>query len=582
MTKRSTLLTVLLTLVVLALAAMLVLRWRPREPRLAAVGPVTDSMLLAADSGGEWLTYGRDFANRRFAPFSQINRVTVRRLKPLWRQGARRLIKSYLRTESTPVVVDGMLIYTDPGMSMAQPGNHVIAVDVRSGRKLWSWYHHPSGTALCCGLVNRGVALYGDKVYVGTLDARLVALDRRTGKVVWDQKVAEAEPTEGYSFTMAPLAAGGKIVIGASGGEFRIRGFLDAYDPETGRRLWRFHTIPSPEEGGWWGRLSLTTPEGDPLPRDTAQERRDSAAYADTWRRGGGPVWTTPAYDPKQGLIIFGIGNPSPIEGRTPPGDNLYTTSLAALDLSSGKLRWYYQMVPHNEWDYDPASPPVLLDVPHNGTTVPAVAQAGKTGWVYILDRRNGKLLRRSEPFVPLEHTFPAPTAAGVRTAPGTRGGSNWPSAAYSPQTGALYVLGSHIPMLYRIDSAAGATADARVRRPGAPPEHHVLGVFSEFKNDGRFGTFTAVDAATGRIRWQHRTKGPLMVGGALATAGGLVFFPEPANLTALDAETGRPVWRYELDKGPIGPPITFMVDGKQRVAVTSTKGVTVFALPDD
>ncbi len=567
------------TLALVALgAAAFALHSRPRDQRLRAVRPVTDSMLRAADSSGDWLTYGRDFANQRFAPFTQINRETVHRLEPLWRQGAQRLIKSYMRAESTPVVADGVLIYTDPGMRLAQPGNHVIAVDLRTGREIWSWYRHLGGTALCCGLVNRGVALYGDKVYVGTLDAHLIALDRRTGKVAWDRQVVEADPADGYSFSMAPLAAGGKILIGTSGGEFRIRGFLDAYDPETGRRLWRFYTIPSPEEGGWWGRLTLTTPEGDRLPRDTAQERRDSAVYADSWKHGGGPVWTTPAYDPALGLIFFGIGNPSPVDGHIPPGDNLYTTSLVALDLVTGKLRWYYQMVPHNEWDYDPASPPVLLEVPQDGALVPAVAQAGKTGWVYILDRRSGKLLRRSEPFVPLENTFPAPSAEGVRIAPGTRGGSNWPSVAYSPKTGAVYVLGSYIPMIYKIDSAA--MAEARVRRPGAPP--HVLARFMEFKDDGRFGTFTAVDAATGRIRWQHKVKAPLITGGALATAGGLVFFPEPAYLNALDAETGKPLWRYELDKGYMGPPITFMVDGKQRVAVTSTRGVTVFGLRED
>ena len=570
----------LATLALLAVATTgFILLRRPRDRRLLPLRPVTDSRLLSADSSGDWLTYGRDFANRRFAPFGQIDRATVRHLQPLWRQGSRRLIKTYLRTESTPVVADGMLIYTDPGMRLAQPGNHVIAVDVRTGRELWSWYRNPGATALCCGLVNRGVALYGDKVYVGTLDAHLVALDRRTGKVVWDREVADAEPTEGYSFTMAPLAAAGKIIIGTSGGEFRIRGFVDAYDPETGRRLWRFHTVPSPAEGGWWGRLAMTTPAGDPLPRDTALERRDSAAYADAWKRGGGPVWTTPAYDPALGLIFFGIGNPSPVDGRVPPGDNLYTSSLAALDLASGKLRWYHQVVPHNEWDYDPASPPVLLDVPGAGGTVPAVAQAGKTGWVYILDRRSGALLRRSQPFVPHEHTFPAPTAKGVRTAPGTHGGSNWPSAAYSPETGAMYVLGGHLPMMFRIDSAAGAAADARVRRPGAPPDHHVFGVFSQFENDGRFGTFTAVDVATGRIRWQNRTRGPLLLGGALVTGGGLVFFPEGDHLDAVDAETGRAVWRYQLDKGPIGPPITFLVDGQQRVAVTSARGVTVFGL---
>jgi PQQ-dependent dehydrogenase (methanol/ethanol family) len=571
------------TLALLALAGVVfALNLYPRDSRLPTVRPVTDSMLGDAAGSGDWLTYGRDYANQRFAPFTQINRQTIQRLEPLWRQGPRRLLKSYLRTESTPVVVDGMLIYTDPGMRVARPGNHVIAVDLRTGRALWSWYHGPSNTALCCGLVNRGVALHGNKVYVGTLDARLVALDRRTGKVVWDQQVAGADPAQGYSFTMAPLAAGGKIIIGTSGGEFGIRGFLDAYDPETGRRLWRFYTIPSPEEGGWWGRLSLTTPAGDRLPRDTALERRDSARYADTWKRGGGPVWTTPAYDPELGLVIFGIGNPSGVDGRTPPGDNLYTVSLAALDVATGKLRWYYQMVPHDEWDYDPASPPVLLEVPHDGTSVPAVAQAGKTGWVYILDRRSGKLLRRSQPFVPIENIFSAATAAGVRIAPGTRGGSNWPSTAYSPETGALYVLGSHIPMLRKVDSAA--TANARAKRPDLPP-HHVLSTFTEVKNSGRFGTFTAVDATTGRLRWQHKVKTPLMQGGALATAGGLVFFPEPPYLNALDAETGKPVWRHELDKGSkgaLGPPITFMVDGRQRVAITSVSGVTVFGLRGD
>jgi len=566
------------TIVLLGLGiAALAMHLRSRNAPLPALRPVTDSMLLAAKSTGDWLTYGRDFSNQRFAPFIQINRETAPRLKPLWRQGARRLIKSYLRTESTPVVADGMLIYTDPGMRLAQPGNHVIAVNARTGRAIWSWYRRPGATALCCGLVNRGVALYGDKVYVGTLDAHLIALDRRTGQVLWDKEVEGAEPAKGYSFTMAPLAAGGKILIGTSGGEFGIRGFLDAYDPESGRRLWRFYTVPSPQEGGSWGKLSLTTSAGDRLPRDTAGERRDSIRYVDAWKRGGGPVWTTPAYDPALGLIIFGIGNPSGIDGRIAPGDNLYTSSIAALDLATGKLRWHYQMVPHDEWDYDPASPPVLMDIPYNGDTVPVVAEAGKTGWVYILDRRTGKLLRRSEPFVPIQNVFARPTAEGVRTAPGTRGGSNWPSTAYSPITGAMYVLGSYIPMIYKIDSAA--MAEAGTRKPGVAPP--ILARFSEFEKDGRFGTFTAVDVATGKIRWQHKVHSPLMLGGALATAGGLVFFPEPGFLNALDAETGKPVWRYEMDKGVVGPPVTFMVDGKQRLAVTSARGVTVFGLTD-
>jgi PQQ-dependent dehydrogenase (methanol/ethanol family) len=551
---------------------ILVARHHRRAPA-PTVHPVTEQTLLAADTASGWLTHGRDFANQRYAPFTQINRETVKRLAPIWRQGARRLIKSYLRTESTPVVVDGMLIYTDPGMRLAQPGNHVIAVDLATGDEVWSWYRKPGPAALCCGLVNRGVAVYGDKVYVGTLDAHLVALDRRTGAVAWDVQVEGTDPAQGYSFSMAPLAAGRKILIGSSGGEFSIRGFLDAYDPETGRRVWRFFTVPTPEEGGWWGRLAMTTPDGDPLPRDTAQERRDSAGYADAWKQGGGPVWTTPAYDPALGLVIFTIGNPSTLEG-VPPGDNLYTSSIAAVDVASGKLRWYYQTIPHNTWDYDPASPPVLFDTAVDGDTVPAVAEAGKTGWVYILDRRTGKRLRRSEPFIPLKNPFPRPNRVPFPVSPGTRGGSLWPSAAYSPQTGALYVLGSYLPMRYQPDSATSAKMDQRSGHAG-----HLYSRFAEFEGDGRFGTFTAVDLATGKIRWQNKLKGPLMYGGAVATAGGLVFFPEPAYLNAVDAETGRLLWRHQLDKGPLGPPITFMDHGQQRVAVTSTAGVTVFGL---
>jgi alcohol dehydrogenase (cytochrome c) len=548
--------------------------WNERHVSLP-VRPITDQRLAAADTSGEWLSYGRDLRQRRYAPFDQINTRTVGRLKPLWHEGGVHLFKSYLRNESTPLVADGVLIYTDPGIRTGEPGNHVTAVDARTGRKRWAWYHRTTGGALCCGLINRGVALYGDKVYVGTLDGHLVALDRRSGREVWDRQVEGAEPSEGYSFTMAPLAAGGKIIIGTSGGEFRIRGFVDAYDPESGQRQWRFYTVPSPDQGGWWGRWATTTPEGDPLPRDIAQERRDSASYPDDWQRGGGPVWTTPAYDQALGLIIFGIGNPSPVEGRTPPGDNLYTGSIAAVDAATGKLRWYYQMVPHDVWDYDPASPPILMDIAQQGDTVPAVAEAGKTGWVYLLDRRTGRRIRRSDPFIPLERVFTGPTAEGVRTSPGTHGGSNWPSAAYSPATGAMYVVGSYFPMRYRLDSAANAAADARV--PGS--DRHRFGVFSEVKGMERYGVVSAVDVATGRIRWQHKVEDPLVFGGTLATAGGLVFFSEGGALHALDAATGASLWRHPLGKGTLGPAISYLVDGQQRVAVASARGVSVFGL---
>ena len=564
---------ILATLAGLVVGAGILAALMRRRPPLPAVHAVTEDMLLAADTAGPWLSYGRDFGNQRYAPFTQINRDNVKHLQRIWHQGPRRLIKTFLRTESTPIVVDNLLIYTDPGMRLSQPGNHVIAVDVASGREVWSWYQKPGPAALCCGLVNRGVAVYGDKVYVGTLDAHLVALDRRTGKEVWDIQVDSTDPGKGYSFTMAPLAAGGKILIGVSGGEFSIRGFLDAYDPETGRRLWRFHTVPTPEEGGWWGKLAMTTPDGDPLPRDTAQERRDSAGYADAWKTGGGPVWTTPAYDAEQGLVIFTIGNPGLLDGPA-PGDNLYTSSIAAVEIATGKLRWYYQTIPHNMWDYDPASPPVLFDAVANGDTVPAVAEAGKTGWVYVIDRRTGKRIRRSEAFIPLQNPFPKARRDTFPVSPGTRGGSNWPSPAYSPATGALYVLGSYLPMNYQPDLGTSARMDQVSGNRG-----HLYSRFAEFENDGRFGTFTAVDLNSGKIRWQNKVKGTLQYGGAVATAGGMVFYPSPPYLNAVDAETGTLLWRAEIDRGALGPPITFMDRGKQRVAVTSTGGVTVFGL---
>ena len=407
---------------------------------------------------------------------------------------------------------------------------------------------------------------------LGTLDAKLVALDRRDGSVVWTREVAQ--PSLGYSFTMAPLAADGKILIGASGGEFGIRGFLDAYDPADGRRIWRFWTVPSPEEGGWWGHWSPTSPNGETLHRDIAQEKRDSARYSDAWQHGGGAVYSTPAYDPKLRLLIFGTGNPSPIDGVTPPGDNLYTTSVVALDISTGKMRWFYQMIPHNVWDYDAASPVVLFDLSHEGSSVPAVAHAGKTGWVYILDRRTGKPLLRSDPLMQLENIFPAPGTPGIRTSPGTRG-ANWPPPAYSPHTGLLYVLASHVPMTFVVKPADSVDGKKGQEDPR-------VGMFEKLPRSLNFGTLSALDPASGRIKWQRRVKTPLMYSGALTTAGGLVFFGQPSGyLNALDASSGELLWRSQIEKSEMGPPISFEVDGQQRIAVTTRKGIVVLGLQE-
>ena len=520
---------------------------------------VTEERLRTASTTSEgWLTYGRDWTNQRYAPLAEINRKTVPALTKLWEH--RFLLRNKIRNESTPIVVDDLLIYTDAR-------DHVIALDAETGRERWHYQPQIGPTALCCSLVNRGVAVYGDKAYVATLDGRVIALDRRDGSVVWD--VSSAEAKEGYSFTMAPLAADGKIIVGASGGEFGIRGFVDAYDPATGKRLWRFWTVPSPEEGGWYGRWTPTTPEGESLQRNLAQEKRDSAKYAEAWRKGGAPVWSTPAYDPKLGLLIIATGNPSPLDGVYPPGDNLYSTSLVGLDIATGKLRWYYQMVPHNMWDLDAGGPPVLFEVAAGDSTIPAVGNAGKTGWVHILDRRTGRQIRRSEPFIPLENIFPAPTRDGVRASPAVRGGSSWTPPAYSPRTGLLYVLGSYVPMLFTLDPA---------QKAGEPFTH---ATFKKLPDSLSFGTFTAIDMSTGKIRWQKKVPKHMMWGGALATEGGLVFFGQARGwLEAVDERTGETLWRYQVDDSFLAPPISFLKDGHQRIAVASQSGLTVLGLP--
>jgi alcohol dehydrogenase (cytochrome c) len=559
---RRLVLIILATLLLTAAALALRSRFRGRSPTGRAV---SDTRLLAAGSTPEnWLTHGRDYSNQRYSPLSQINRQTVARLAPVWHHSSTLLFGRTEKNESTPLVDDGLLIYTEGK-------NVVIALDSRTGREYWR-YNHPIGpAALCCGLVNRGVALYGNKVFLATIDAHLVALDRATGVVVWNKTIAS--PSEGYSFSLAPLAAGGKIVIGTSGGEFGARGFVDAYDPDSGRRSWRFWTIPSPEEGGWWGHWTDTTPEGDRLPRDIAQEKRDSARFPDGWRHGGGPVWATPAYDPRLGLLIFGTGNPSPADGVHPPGDNLYTMSLIALELGTGKLRWYHQTLPHDIWDYDLSSPVVLFDVTRSGATIPAVGQAGKTGWVTIVDRRTGKLLLRSDPFVPQENLFRGATLAGVRTSPASRGGSTWPPNAYSPRTGLMYVLGNYYPQTFVLDSGNVALKSNK-------GELRTYAAFHQLPYDSSYGTFSAIDVNTGRIRWQRKVDQYLIYGGALATAGDLVFFSErDGHLNAVDAESGAILWRQQVDTHVLGPPIAFQVDGQERIATTSRRGISVFGL---
>jgi len=497
---------------------------------------------------GSWPSYGRDRTNQRYSPLRQVDTATVSRLRLAW---------SYHTGiphafEASPVVVGGV-------MFVSTPLNHVVALDAATGRKLWEHAETLGTTVHCCGPVNRGVAVYGGRVYEGTLDGRLVALDARTGRRAWTVRVADNE--RAYAVDGAPVAADGKIIVGISGAEYGIRGFVSAYDAATGALVWRFYTIPSPAEGGWWGKWSPTDPFGTPLHRDLAREHADSAKYAEAWRTGGGSVWQAPAVDPELGLVFFGVGNASPdLDGSVRPGDNLYTASVVAVDLGTGKLKWHFQELPHDTWDLDAVSPVVLFDLPaaNGGTPVRAVAQAGKTGWVYVLDRATGRPIRRSDPFVPQANLFAPPTPAGVRMLPGANGGSEWSAPAYSPETGYLYVLGLHQPMLYKVKP-----------QPLLPPAFWLGGIF--FGNgEPQYGLFSAVDLATGRIAWQDKLAEP-MIGGALATAGGLVFTgTKDKQFLAFDARTGRQRWRYDARAGVNAPPVTYAVNGRQYVAVAA------------
>jgi PQQ-dependent dehydrogenase (methanol/ethanol family) len=505
------------------------------------------AMRTAMADSTTWPSYGRDYTNQRFSPLAEITPANVRGLKLAWRYntGIRHAF------ETSPVVVDGT-------MYLSTPLNHVVALDARTGQKRWEYAAQLEGTVHCCGPVNRGVAVYGGRVYMGQLDGNLVALDARDGRQLW--KVRLGNPNEGYALNGPVVAVDGKVITGVSGGEYGIRGFIDAYDAASGDRVWRFYTVPSPEEGGWWGKWSETDPFGTSLNRDIAQEKRDSAQHADSWRTGGAGVWQAAAVDRELGLVIFTTGNPSPdLDGSPRPGDNLYSSSIVAIGLADGRYKWHLQEIPHDVWDLDPASPVVLMDVRDSaGTTVKAAAQAGKTGWVYVVDRATGRPIRRSDAFVPQANMFAQPTAQGTRMLPGANGGSEWSPTAFSPQTGYMYVLALHQPMNYIVKSE--------------PLQKPALWLGGAFVGTGepQYGQLAAVDMNTGRVAWRHRTAKPL-IGGALATAGGLVFFgTADRELLALDARTGRQLWRHLATGGVNAPPISYALDGRQYVAVAA------------
>ncbi len=522
------------------------------------VGPVDEIDLLSAqDNDGNWLMYGRTYDSQRYSGLKQINKKNVSRLQPVWTFQTG-VLDGF---ECTPLVIDGIMYITTPW-------NRAYAIDCKTGSQLWHYEKSlPDNLALCCDAVNRGFAVLGDRLYMSTLDAHLVCLDKNTGEEIWDEAIT-AHGANGqeekdiykmaYSATVAPLIVKGKVIIGISGAEYGIRGFIDAYNAETGKREWRFYTVPAAEDNKQHAQSALKTWEGK------------------SWLTGGGSAWVTGTYDPELNTLYWGIGNPSPdFNGEVRKGDNLYTCAIVALNPDDGAYKWHFQNSPHDVWDYDGVNTPVLVDIEKEGKPVKALIQAHRNGYFYCLNRENGEFIY-GKPFCEVTWTdrskgvdgldpktgrpfvSPAamPTEEGVRVCPGAAGGKEWNPMAYHPGTGFAYV-----PV---INNCAKFTSGKAFFIKGQPYWGSSLTLI-----DGEAsGALKAIDVVSGDTKWEVKTRSP-MVAGVLATAGELVFTGDAEGfLTAYDAQTGDDLWHFQCGSGHHASPITYVLDGKQYLAV--------------
>ncbi len=539
----------------------------------------------------DWPSFGRDFTSQRFAPATQINTSNVNQLVEAWKVNTG-VTGSF---QTTPIVQDGV-------MYLSLPFNHVVALDATTGKELWRYKHERrKDWAMCCGPANRGVAVSGGRVFIGTVDARLIALNAKTGAKEWDIDVVNEDiksegqdsldkndPNSlrkvtggtGIGIAMAPVVYKGKVIVGITGvgyglhidnptadaplgavigvaGLFGRPGFLAAYDVNSGKREWQFDTIPA---SGWEGKYAETTDDGATFNRDVAQEKADLAKYPNAARFGGGSAWSTPAIDTTTDTLYFGTGNPSPqMNDISRPGDNLYTVSLVALDVNTGKLKWHYQQVPHDLWGYDMASPPVLFNYNMDGKMIPAVGEASKTGWFYIHNRATGELLKKSDAFVPQLNMFKKATTEGVVIYPGILGGSNWSPVSVDEKNQRVFIEGIHSPIKYTLHETAAQNGKPAIRYAASEPTQ-----------DPRWGLLSAIDLGTGKIAWQNKTAQPLL-GGVLATAGGLVFIGEgDGHFNAYNSQTGALLWQAKSEFGVNAPPITYTINGVQYIAVAS------------
>jgi alcohol dehydrogenase (cytochrome c) len=503
------------------------------------VSDVTYERIVDARSEPEnWLTYYGAYDGQRYSPLDQINTENVKRIGPAWifQAGASGMIAgaSTYSFEAAPIVVNGI-------MFLSGWDGWVWALDARTGKEIWRYKHAtPYDVSLCCGNVNRGVAVAKGKVFVVTPNAHVLALDATTGKRVWDQTYGDVRA--GESATVAPLIVKNMVIVGSSGGEFGVRGHLDAFDLDSGERVWRCYTVPKPGEPG-----SETWP-----------------ADGEAWARGGANCWITGTFDPETNLLYVGTGNPAPdFDGGVREGDNLYTDSIIAVDVDAGQIRWHYQCTPHDVWDYDSIAECILFE--SDGRKL--LGHFDKNGYFFVLDRTNGELVQIT-PFVD-RITWGAITRDGQVTAkvypdkegepvhfyPGPAGAKEWTHAAYSPKTELFYVPVQDV----------GATATRRRREFKESIPYWGAGVQVDIED--MTGSISAFDA-TGEEKWRWRNELP-MCASVLATGGDLVFAGEPSGeFNALDARTGEQLWQFQCGSGHHSSPTTYIVDGRQYIAV--------------
>ena len=521
----------------------------------------------AAKDSNNFLHSNGNYAQTRYYPAKQINSGNVSKLRPAFTFQTE-VLESM---ETAPIVVDGVMYLTTSY-------NHVYAIDAVTGKELWH-YKHKMGpvTTYCCGPNNRGVAIDKDRVFMGTLDSRLVALEAKTGKLIWNTEIAD--PELGYSETMAPVAVNGRILIGTNGGEYGIRGFVKSFDAATGKLQWTFNTIPEKGHEGVWAQNDAT---GKDMHRDIAAEKAQlSKQGGDFYKTLGGGVWMAPAVDTETNTVFFVVGNPSPdLYGTERPGDNLYTDSMVAIDLNTGEYKWHYQYVAHDVWDLDAVSPVILTEAKgKDGKMTKVAMHAGKTGYVYIHDRKTGELIRYSEGMVPQDSLWTLPTKDGAKMMLGANGGVEWSPMAFNPETRLTYAANLLQPMTYHVEPS---------KYPGG--KLWLGGAFKTIPSEKQSGRLSAVNVDTGKVAWKFDTNEPL-IGGVLTTAGNLVFNGEANGLfRAFDAKSGKKLWEYQTGAGVNAPAVSYSVNGKQYVAVAAGgnnqidakrgNSVVVFALP--